>query len=120
MSSSYWPRTGLRLRTPQLELRLPSPDDLHALAELAAAGVHDPDVMPFMVPWSDAPPEKRALSTMQYHWSRWAAWEPAEWSLELVVLRDGTVVGTQGIGAHEFAVLHEVHTGSWLGRAYPV
>lgn len=118
MSSPYWPLTGLRLRTPRLELRLPSPDDLEALAELAAAGVHDPDVMPFNVPWTDAPPGERALSTMQYHWSRWAAWKPSEWNLELVVVRDGTVAGTQGIGAREFAVLREVHTGSWLGRAY--
>jgi RimJ/RimL family protein N-acetyltransferase len=118
MPSSYWPLTGLRLRTPQLELRLPSQPDLEALADLAAAGVHDPDMMPFNMPWTDAPPDERALSTMQYHWSRWAAWKPSEWSLELVVLRGGTVVGTQGIGAREFAVLREVHTGSWLGRTY--
>lgn len=118
MASSRWPLTGLRLRTPRLELRLPSADDLEALADLAAAGVHDPDVMPFLMPWTDTPPDERALSTMQYHWSRWASWKPSEWSLELVVVRDGTVVGTQGIGAHEFAVLHEVDTGSWLGRAY--
>ncbi len=38
--------------------------------------------------------------------------------LELVVVRDGTVVGTQGVGAHDFAVLRQVSTGSWLGRAY--
>lgn len=118
MSSPYWPLTGLRLRTPRLELRLPTPDDLEALAGLAAAGVHDPDMMPFQMPWTDAPPDQRALGTMQYHWAQWAAWKPAEWSLELVAIRDGTVTGTQGIGARDFAVLREVHTGSWLGRAY--
>jgi RimJ/RimL family protein N-acetyltransferase len=118
MSSARWPLAGLVLRTPRLELRLPGPDDLEALAELAAEGVHDPDVMPFLMPWTDAPPDQRALGTMQYHWSRWASWKPSDWGLELVVVRDGTVVGTQGVGAHDFAVLRQVSTGSWLGRAY--
>jgi RimJ/RimL family protein N-acetyltransferase len=38
--------------------------------------------------------------------------------LELAVIRDGVVVGTQGVGGRDFAVLREVHTGSWLGRRY--
>ena len=46
MVSSRWPMTHLRLQTPALELRWPSLDDLDALAELAAAGVHDPSVQP--------------------------------------------------------------------------
>jgi RimJ/RimL family protein N-acetyltransferase len=118
MVSSRWPLADLWLQTPDLELRWPGLDDLHALAGLAAAGVHDPGVQPFMVAWTDAPPEQRARGTLQYHWSRWGSWTPSDWMLELAVIRDGTVVGTQGIGAHDFAVLREVHTGSWLGRAY--
>jgi RimJ/RimL family protein N-acetyltransferase len=118
MVSSRWPLADLWLQTPDLELRWPGLDDLHALADLAAAGVHDPEVQPFMVAWTDAPPEERARGTLQYHWSRWGSWTPSDWMLELAVIRDGTVVGTQGIGAHDFAVLREVHTGSWLGRAY--
>jgi len=109
---------GLRLQTPALELRWPSPDDLNALAELAAAGVHDPEVQPFMVAWTDAPPDERARGTLQYHWSRWASWRPSDWMLELAVVRDGTVVGVQAIGARDFAVLREVSTGSWLGRRH--
>lgn len=35
-----------------------------------------------------------------------------------MALRDGVVVGTQGIGARDFAIRREVSTGSWLGRAY--
>lgn len=118
MGSSRWPLTGLRLRTPEVELRWPSPGDLDALADLAAAGVHDPEVQPFVVAWTDASPDERARSTLQYHWSRWGSWKPSDWTLELVVIRDGVVVGTQGIGARNFAVLREVHTGSWLGRRY--
>jgi hypothetical protein len=43
--------TALRLQTPMLELRWPSLDDLDALADLAAVGVHDPGVQPFLVAW---------------------------------------------------------------------
>ena len=110
--------TGLRLQTPALELRWPSLGDLDALADLAALGVHDPDAQPFTVAWTDAPAAERARSTMQYHWSRWGSWKTSDWTLELAVIRDGEVVGTQGIGGRDFAVLREVSTGSWLGRRY--
>ena len=116
MALSRWPLADLRLQTPGLELRWPSPEDLDALAELAALGVHDPKVQPFMVAWTDTSPDERARSTMQYHWSRWGSWQPTDWTLELVVIRDGVVVGSQGVGGRDFAVLREVSTGSWLGR----
>ena len=76
MALSRWPLAGLKLQTPGLELRWPSPEDLGALAELAALGVHDPRVQPFMVAWTDASPDERARSTLQYHWSRWGSWLP--------------------------------------------
>jgi len=118
MASSHWPLADLRLQTPELVLRWPSLSDLDALADLAAAGVHDPEVQPFMVAWTDASPEERARNTLQYHWSCWGSWKPSDWMLELAVIRDGVVVGSQGVGGHDFTVLREVHTGSWLARRY--
>jgi RimJ/RimL family protein N-acetyltransferase len=118
MVLSRWPLAALRLQTPELELRWPTQDDLGELANLAATGVHDPAVQPFMVAWTDASPEERARGLLQYNWSRWGSWKPSEWMLELAVIRDGVVVGTQGVGGRDFAVLREVHTGSWLGRRY--
>ena len=115
MTSRYWPLSGLRVRTPRLELRLPSAADLDALAALAEEGVHDPGVQPFTVPWTDAPPVERAQSAFRYHWSRWGAWQPGDWRLILVADAGGTIVGTQEGGARNFAVLREVGTGSWLG-----
>jgi RimJ/RimL family protein N-acetyltransferase len=118
MTSPHWPLSGLSLRTPRLELRWPSLADLDALGSLAAEGVHDPAVMPFEVPWTDAPPAERARGTLQFHWSQWGSWSPSDWSLSLVADLDGTVVGTQAMGAREFAIVGEVHTGSWLGQRY--
>ena len=114
-----WPLFRLRLRTPRLELRLPSLSDLGELAELAAAGVHDPAVQPFGVPWTDVPPDQRARGVLQYHWRQWADWSPEDWTLNLVVDLDGTIVGTQGVTGRDFAVLREVGTGSWLGQRHP-
>ncbi|MEQ7126313.1 GNAT family protein [Actinopolymorpha sp. B11F2] len=114
----HWPLFDLRLITPDLELRVPSLEDLAALADLAVDGVHDPADMPFIVPWTDAEPAIRARSTLQYHWNSWASWKPDAWTLELVVLRDGAVVGVQGLSARDFAVVREVHTGSWVGMRY--
>jgi len=118
----HWPLAGLRVRirgvAGELELRLPDPADLDDLAALAEAGVHDPAVQPFAVAWTDTDPAGRARSVLQYHWSCLGSWSPDDWALNLVVLRDGDVVGTQGLSATNFAVLREVGTGSWLGQRY--
>jgi RimJ/RimL family protein N-acetyltransferase len=118
MIADQWPLYRLRLRTPRLELRLADPDDLSALAETAAAGVHDPAVMPFIVPWTRNEPALVARATIQWQWRTLGKWTPEDWELPLVVLVDGVVIGTQDIGAGNFAVLREVHTGSWLGRVH--
>ncbi|MER7206882.1 GNAT family protein [Streptosporangium sp. NPDC000239] len=113
-----WPLTGLRVTTPRLELRLPSLDDLDRLADRAIEGVHDQGTMPFIVPWSDAEPQERARRTIQYHFSLWGAWTPAEWTCAFAVVFEGEVVGTQAIAATDFAVTREVTSGSWLGRRF--
>ncbi|WP_433299264.1 GNAT family N-acetyltransferase [Actinoplanes sp. CA-030573] len=117
MIADQWPLFGLVLRTPRLELRVPDLDRLAELAALAAAGVHDPGVQPFVAEWTDQPPERVARSVLQWQWHTWAAWQPEKWSLGLVAIADGRVVGTQSIDAAGFATLREVGTGSWLGRA---
>jgi RimJ/RimL family protein N-acetyltransferase len=113
--TTIWPLFGLVLRTPRLELRVPSLEQLAALAALAEEGVHDPAVMPFQVPWTDLPPGDRGRSVMQYQWRQWGALTPEQWSIEFAVLAGGAPAGIQGIGGSEFALTREVHTGSWLG-----
>src|SRR5688572_12379914 len=58
MLSDHWPMFDLRIRTPRLELRYPSDDDLALLVALLDEPIHDPDFMPFLIPWTRAePPE---------------------------------------------------------------
>ncbi len=118
MLSDHFPLLGLRLTTPRLELRLPAPEELAALAEVAADGIHDPDAMPFLVPWTDRPAPEVARSVVQHFWLRLGTWDPNNWQLNLSVFHEGAVVGQQTIGARDFAVAREVHTGSWLGARH--
>ena len=99
MRSTYWPLFDLRIVTPRVELRPPSDEDLAELAALAADGVHDPDFMPFAIPWTEGGPEAAARSTLQFNWRIRAEWKPEAWHLSLVTVVDGEVVGMQGISA---------------------
>lgn len=113
-----WPLRHLVLRTPRLELR---PDDDAGLLELgqeAHRGVHPPEQMPFLVPWTDAEPEHLGRRTLQWHWARRAALTPENWTINFLVRLDGRVIGTQGVTGVDFGVLRVVTTGSWMGMRH--
>lgn len=118
MEIAHWPLYGLRLRTSRLELRLPGLEELNALAQVAAEGVHDPQTMPFLNSWTDLPPAERARSVLQHHWRTLAEWSPEKWELQLVVFLGGVVVGSQSVSALDFTITREIHSGSWLGQRY--
>ncbi|MBG0828103.1 GNAT family N-acetyltransferase [Planomonospora sp. ID67723] len=113
-----FPVFRLRVTTPRLELRLPSLGDLDDLADLAIEGVHDPELMPFLFPWTDAEPARRANSAIQFHFRQWAAWTPEKWTCPFAVVFEGQVAGVQEVAGADFAVTREVSTGSWLGRRF--
>ncbi|MGW6636816.1 GNAT family N-acetyltransferase [Streptomyces cyaneofuscatus] len=115
MSHRHWPLHGLRIRTPRLELRLPDEALLDELASVGAGGVHAPDRMPFIVPWSDGEPSEVGRATYQHVLGTIAGWTPQNWHLSLAVLHGGEVVGRQDVMGREFGVRREVMTGSWLG-----
>ena len=113
-----WPLFGLRVRTPRLELRLPSDEELIPLMQVARAGVHPPEDMPFSIPWTRATGDELARGFLQHHWSVRGAWSPDNWGLNLAVYRDGAPVGSQSLVAEDFATLGVVATGSWLGQPF--
>ncbi len=109
------PLFGLRLRTPLLELRLPSRPELEALREVALAGVHPPEFMPFTVAWTDDP----SLSDfVDYHEMRRREWRVEAWHLELGVWVEGEPLGVQAMTAADFPATRTVMTGSWLGQRF--
>jgi RimJ/RimL family protein N-acetyltransferase len=122
-TSPHWPFFDLVVRTPRVELRLPTDPELMALASLAGEGIHDPDEMPFGVAWTDAGQPALQRSTLQWHWRQRAELSPERWGLSFVTYElapDGTrtLVGTQEVNAQDFPSLRSVQTGSWLGRAH--
>ena len=115
---SFWPLFDLVVRTPRLELRLPREGEFAALIALADSGIHDPDTMPFFVPWTDLEPGVRARETAKWLWGHRANWSPDKWTFTAAVFVDGGAVGVQDIGAENFRAVRSVETGSWLGRAH--
>jgi RimJ/RimL family protein N-acetyltransferase len=116
--ADLWPLFRLRLVNGQTELRYPSDEDLAQVAELARTGIHDPETMPFLQPWTDAPPDDVAVGALQWNWKNRAEWNPESWSLNLVAVEAGLVVGQQGVSATKFAASRTVETGSWVGRVH--
>jgi RimJ/RimL family protein N-acetyltransferase len=113
-----WPQFGLMIVTPRLELRLPREEDLAALAEVAARGVHRPDERPFLTPWTDGTPQERARIVLRDHWEQLAGWSIDSWSLGFGVFRQGEPLGAVTLRARDFVVVREVTTSSWLGLDY--
>ncbi len=114
----WWPLFDLTLRTPRLLLRPVRDDDFAGLLEAIDSGIHDPQTMPFSIPWTDAQPPVRRRNTVQYWWRNRANWKATDWNLDLVVVFDDHPIGSQALFAKDFPVLKEVGTGSWLASAY--
>jgi RimJ/RimL family protein N-acetyltransferase/GNAT superfamily N-acetyltransferase len=110
--------TRLRLRTPRLELRVATVAELRALAQVARAGIHPPDEMPFEVPWTDHADEPGFEDDfIRFHQAAVDGWSVDRWTLNLAAFADGRPVGLQALKSERFRQTRTVDTGSWLGRS---
>jgi RimJ/RimL family protein N-acetyltransferase len=116
--ATAFPPFGLRIEAGPLVLRPITDDVLPELIDLALGGIHEPQMMPFYVPWTDAPPERLPLNFTLYHWGQRAAWSLEHWDLEFAVEFEGRLVGCQSFATHNFAVTRTGETGSWLGMPF--
>jgi RimJ/RimL family protein N-acetyltransferase len=118
MSLVHWPLFGLRITTPHVVLRYPDDRDCSTLADIAAEGIHDPEFMPFSIPWTDVEPPMLQRQTMQYYWGTRARWTADRWELPMAVVLSGAVVGLQALESEQFKTRRDALTGSWLGASY--
>ena len=118
MISRHWPLLALSIRTPRLELRVPTEDELADLADLATHGVYRAGERPFFSRWPEKPADEVARGIVQRQWRQRGDWTIEHWALEFTVFRDGRPIGVQQIRAKEFPALGEVESGSWLGLAH--
>jgi RimJ/RimL family protein N-acetyltransferase len=107
-----WPLFGLRLRCREVELRLARESDLPHLAA-SRPGDYEHHPRAEMFEGLDAGQNGRRL-TCQEIWRSLGTWSPSSWCLDMVVTRDGAVVGVQTLEADDFPVLRTVDSGSWL------
>lgn len=116
--AEIWPLFGLRIIAGPLQLRPVHDEDIPLLVAVAQAGVHPPDTMPFMTPWTAVPPEQLPRNMAAHYWRIrcGVAWE--RWTVDLVVRWHGEVVGVQGFSAENYLVTHTGETGSWLGQRH--
>lgn len=112
------PLLGLRVQAGPVELRGITDDLLGPLADLAVAGIHAPDTMPFSFPWTAVPSEDLPRNFAQHHWKVRSSFGPDSWSAEFAVFWNGELAGIQGIGTKDYLVTRTGETGSWLGLAF--
>lgn len=110
------PLFTLRLRTPRLELRLPTHDELVELREVARRGIHPREEMPFGYAWTDEPYSEGWVA--DFLEGQLAAWRPDDWNLNLGVWAEGELAGTQSLHGANFRATRTVGTGSWLGQRF--
>ncbi len=113
--AEFFPAFALEVRTPRLVLRFPDDDDLVELAELGARGVHSPDQMPFIIPWTQVPAPFQQRNTLQWFWSQRVTLQGDVPSITLVTVVDEEIVGMQGLLTASWKGTRTFETGSWLG-----
>ncbi|HTV12199.1 MAG TPA: GNAT family protein [Acidimicrobiales bacterium] len=114
-----WPLLGLSAVHRDLLLREATDDDIVALARVVEEGLVEPGnehFVPRLLLGRAATFEERLANFLRYHWGRRAATTPEKWHLAFAIVVDGEVVGSQAVHTTNFAVLREVHTGSYLSR----
>lgn len=109
--SEVWPLFDLRISSSRLELRLVRDEDLPGVIDAALSGIHDPAVMPFSVPWTDAPREVLTRETAKHQWRIRSSVEPENWTLNFVVKHDGVPIGIQDVSSRHFPITRTVATG---------
>lgn len=110
MPHPTWPLYDVIIRTPRIEVRLPTEDEYVALLEHSNETIYErAGIFPFVTDWVG-----KSSESMQYMWGTKANWKPEKWHFALCVFVDGEIIGTQAIESDDFGALRSVSTGSWL------
>ncbi len=116
--ADVWPPYRLRVRAGDLTLTVVGDDDVPGLVDLALAGIHAPEAMPFSVPWTLTPAGELPATMVRHYSSVRASFERDAFDLLFAVRVRGVLVGTQALHAKDFPVTRTLETGSWLGLVH--
>lgn len=115
--AELWPPYAVRITEGDLTLAVVRDDDLPELVDLVLNGVHDPEKMPFNVPWTLEDPQTLPASLVRYYSRIRADFDPDKFDLLFAVRVAGEFVGVQGLHTENFRITRTGETGSWLGRS---
>lgn len=113
-----WPPYGLVIDAGDLRFTALREADVPEVLAVVADGIHPPERMPFLFPWTDAPPEQLGPNYMRFFASTLLGTDGRDAALELVVRRRGEVVGMQALNGRDLPVTRRMETGSWLGMRF--
>lgn len=113
-----WPPYGLVVESGDLRMTALREADVPEVLDVVAGGIHDPAWTPFLFPWTDAPAEEMPANYVRFFASTLTRTVDGGVSLELVVRRNGRVVGMQGLNGPDVARTRRLETGSWLGLPF--
>ncbi len=112
MTDQHWPMFGIRLSTPDLELRHLTESDLASLAAVLPDDVEqDPEATTYA---GLDPRANRTAVVHQGYWKARGTWRPESWALSFAVFRGDELIGFQGLEGDDFAVLRTVDSSSFL------
>ncbi len=118
MPHPHWPLFDLVVRTPRITVRYLDDELGSRLAALAARGVHDPEFMPFVLPWTDVPSPDLERNALRWYWRSRAETRPESWNIQFAVFENDQLVGSTVALADNFPTVRTFETGSWLGRRF--
>lgn len=113
-----WPPYGLVVESGDLRMTALREADVPEVLDVVASGIHDPAWTPFLFPWTDAPAEEMPANYLRFYASTLTRTVDGDVSLELVVRRNGQVIGMQGMNGPDVAGTRRLETGSWLGLPF--
>lgn len=113
-----WPPYAFTISCGDMSLRVVRDDDLPELIELVLDGIHEPDAMPFSVPWTRVPAERAPAEYARYHWASRPLVQPNDFALHCAVRVGGELVGVQDLGGQDFCLTRAAKTGSWLALRF--
>ena len=113
-----WPPYGVRLVENDLTMTVVSDDDIPGLVDLALGGIHEPEDMPFAMPWTAVEPERLPANMFRYFSGVRADFRPEKFDLLFAVRVGRELAGIQALHTINFGVTRTGETGSWLGRSF--
>ena len=113
-----WPPFGLEITAShageEISLRVMRDEDIAVLNDATPTDIFGSDIPEHAFGWLfDA-----ANSPAQFRWSHRVQMSPAHWSLDLVVIKDGGVIGSVDMRANDFTTTKSIETGSWIYHCF--